>query len=605
VQYQKVKSVAKHVEVKGSALTKRILSTMKTISDLVGATLGPGGSPVLIERQELNMPPMVTKDGVTVFRSIGFDGSIEQILMEAARDASVRTANEAGDGTTTATVLAEAIVRKTVEYCASNPRVSPQKVVRRLMAVFRDYVEPLVRKLSLTTDMSTEEGRNYLRAVAKVSANGDEELADAVMECFDLVGDGGNVTILEVSGPSHYEVERIEGFPIGIGYDDSCLRYWPMFITDQGYQKVVLGGDVDTVNRPYFVLYHGKVNDIQTCVLFMEKIGATMDALKNGVIEPKDVRKNIVFVATGFSDQVLATLASNFQNQHSINVVPLLVPPSPIHNGQLAFLEDLSAITGAVIFNPVNKPLDTGELSDLGPGVESFEMNRFRSTIIGHTSEDAIIERVSQLELQLQEGSILENTLIYERIGKLTGGIAKLRVVGSSNGELREKRDRAEDAVCAVRGAVKHGVLPGGGWTLIKLVEELEKLSDPIIDGVLRPALMEPVFRLLKNCGMDDDEGYLIIKQVVDAIKYDYCSGPPVVYDALEQKFVDAYKGGVLDSTPAVLEAIRNSLSIAGLLGTLGGAVVFKRDEELERTEARETAEFERNSSYNPADERA
>lgn len=594
MQYAKVKSVSKQVEVKGSALTKKILTTMKTISDLVGATLGPGGAPVLIERQELNMPPMVTKDGVTVFRNIGLDGAVEQILMEAARDASVRTANEAGDGTTTATVLAEAIVRKTMEYCSANPRVSPQKVVRRLESTFKNEIEPLIRKLSLKADLSTDEGHRYLHSVAKISANGDTELADAVMECFDLVGDGGNVTILEVSGPSHYEVERIEGYPIGMGYDDSCMRYWPMFITDQGTQKVVL-------DRPFFVLYHGKLNDIQTAVLFMEKIGKTLDDVKDGFIPPEEGRKNIVLVATGFSDNVLATLAGNFQNQFSINVVPLLVPSSPVHNGQLAFIEDMAAITGATIFDPITKPLDVGTLEDLGPGVESFEMARFRSTVIGHVSEDAIIERVSQIELQLSEGSILENALIHERIGKLTGGIAKLKVVGASNGELREKRDRAEDAVCAVRGAIKHGVLPGGGWTLIMAVDLLEKLDDPILDGVLRPALMEPVFRLLKNCGVDDDEGLAIIQQIVQHVGSN-CAG--VVYDALEQKFVDAYNGGVLDSTPAVLEAIRNSISIASLLGTLGGAVVFKRDSELERTEAQETAEFLRNANVNPADER-
>jgi chaperonin GroEL len=596
LQYQKIKSVAKQVEVKSPALTKKILSTMKTVSDLVGATLGPGGSPVLIERQELNMPPMVTKDGVTVFRSIGLDGAVEQILMEAARDASVRTANEAGDGTTTATVLAEAIVRKTSEYCSLNPRVSPQKVVRRLESAFKKQIEPLIGTLSLKVDFSTDEGREYLRSVAKVSANGDTELADAVIECFDLVGDGGNVTILEVSGPSHYEVERIEGYPIGIGYDDSCLRYWPMFITDQGTQKAVL-------EDPYFILYHGKLNDIQTAVLFLERIGQTLNDVAEGHLPAESARKNIVLVATGFSDNVLATLATNFQSPHSINVLPLLVPPSPVHNGQLGFIEDLAAITGAAIFDPITKPLDSGTIENLGPGVESLEMGRFRSTVIGHVNEDLILERVSKLEQQLSEGSILENTLIHERIGKLTGGIAKLKVVGASNGELREKRDRAEDAVCAVRGAIKHGVLPGGGWTLIKLVDELEKLDDPILDGVLRPALMEPVFKLLKNCGVDDEEGLLIIKKIVEHIKdQDNCEG--MVYDALEQKFVGAYTGGVLDSTPAVLEAIRNSISIASLLGTLGGAVVFRRDDELERTEARETADFLRNSNVNPADER-
>jgi chaperonin GroEL len=587
MQYQKIKSVAKQMEPKNTVLSKKILATMKTVSDLVGATLGPGGCPVMIERQELNMPTMVTKDGVTVFRSLGFDDPVQHVLMEAARDASVRTANEAGDGTTTATILAEAIVRRTQEYCSTNPRVSPQKVVRRLERAFKEVIQPTVQACSIPANLADEAGRKILHSVAKISANGEVELADAVMQCFDIVGDAGNVTIMELSGQSHYEVEALDGFPIGVGYEDSCARYWAMFITDQGTQKCVM-------DNCLFILFHGKITDPQMVVMLLEKIG---NAWNDKLI----ANHNVVIVANGFSDNVLALLGGNFQHPQTINVYPLVSPMSPLATGQLAFIEDVAAITGATIFDSLTKPLDSGDINDLGPGTCSFEASRFRSTIIGHTSEDLILDRVSTLEQQLTDAeSVLERAILQERIGKITGGIAKLKVIGASNGELREKRDRAEDAVCAVRGAIKHGSLPGGGWMLLKLIDEIAKLNDPILDAVLSPALFEPVERLLRNCGLDDNECGAILLRV----NGDMHNGKTTVYDALEQTFVDPVEGGVLDSMPAVLEAIRNSISIATLLGTLGGAIVFKRDKDLERIEAVETADFIRNSNVNPADER-
>ena len=262
MQYQKVKSVSKSLTVKGPELKKLVRRTMKIIADMVGATLGPGGNAVLIERQELNMAPMVTKDGVTVFRNLGFDNATAHVLMEAARDAAVRTANEAGDGTTTATVLAEAIVRYADEFCERNKKVSPQKVVRRLMQVFKTVIEPLIKSITVLPNSTEEAGKKMLWDVAKISANGDTDLADAVMACYDLVGDDGNVTITEISGPSSYEVEAIEGYPIPIGWEDSCAKYGSKFINDPGTQRCVL-------EDPVFVVYHGRITEIQRVVKLM------------------------------------------------------------------------------------------------------------------------------------------------------------------------------------------------------------------------------------------------------------------------------------------------------------------------------------------------
>jgi chaperonin GroEL len=585
MDYHKVKSVAKSVSVKGDSLNSTILHTMSTISKIVGGTLGPGGQPVLIERYEHNLPPIVTKDGVTVFRSLGFDDSAAHCIMEAARDAAVRTASDAGDGTTTATILSEAIVRYINEYCNAKKRVSPQKVVRHLESMFRDYIEPGIKQLSRRVNFDNAEDAKLLRAVAQVSANGDTALADAVMQCFEITGDEGNVTIVETSGPSRYEVEKIDGYSVPVGYDDSCGKFYSAFINDPGTQRVVM-------EKPVFLLYHGRITEIQSIKLLMEQVGYLW--------ETKKYNRNVVICAIGFSETVLANLAANFLRDDTINVFPLVVPQSIMPNGQQEFLKDMSAITGAKILDPLSAPIDQASIEDLGPGVEMFEGGRFRSSVLGYADETLLEIRISELEQQLSAAEAeLDAIQLRERIAKLAGGIAKLHVIGSSNGERKEKRDRAEDAVCAVRGAIKHGCLPGGAWTLLKLLSILP--HDEIIDSVLRPAFMEPFNRLLSNSGIvDDKEARAVLGPILEGIR----DGKPVVYDFLNNKHVDPYADGILDSTPAVLESVRNSISIATLLGTLGGTVVFRRDNELERSEAQATAAWLRDANSNPADER-
>jgi chaperonin GroEL len=269
---------------------------------------------------------------------------------------------------------------------------------------------------------------------------------------------------------------------------------------------------------------------------------------------------------------------------------------------------DLAAVTGAVIADQLNTPLETVNLDFLGRA-KTFEATRFRSNVLGLPEDEAIEEqvllRVDQLKANMGRAeSKLDRTLLEERIGKLTGGIARLKVIGASNGEMKEKRDRAEDAVCAVRGAIQHGVLPGGGWTLIRIAREFVDEDDPIIQEILIPALWEPFDRLLENLGIREFENGSEYDDIVRPILENLESSKPVVYDCLAGKHVNPYEGGILDSTPAVLEAIRNSLSIATVLAILGGIVVFGRDAELERAEASHVADFIRNATVNEANER-
>jgi len=571
-QYAKAKSPPKDILTRKNGLQKVIHETMALCAEVVGSTLGPGGMSVVLERGELDTAPIVTKDGVTVFKHLGFKDPAAQVLMEAARDAAVRTAQEAGDGTTTATILAHALVDHTMSFCELNPRVSPQRVVRLLEKTFREEIEPTISKSAIKVSIGTPEGRSRLVDVAKVSANGDSDLADAVLKCFDVVGDEGNVTILELEGSSRYEVEQIEGYSLSTGYEHSTKRFYQAFINDSATQMCVL-------QKPLYLLYFGQLSDLFPVKKLLGQVVANFET----------VGRNVVICATGFGERALVELAASFPNEMALNVYPVKVPLTHMQTGQWDTLQDLAAVTGAKVLDPLNNPAEEANINALGTS-DSFEAGRFRTSVLGFRDDILILERARALKAQINapETAQLDKLIIQERLGKLTSGLAKLKIFGSSSGELREKRDRAEDAICAVRGALKHGILPGGGYMLAKLFAQYDSSTDIILREVLAPALRAPVERLYRNSGFTDEETSLQIKRTIEGTD---------VYDILESTWNPAATTSVIDSVPAVVEAIRNSLSISSLLGTCAGTVVFFRDHELDKAEARAEAEWQRNAN--------
>ena len=604
MQVQKAHSASKKVVPRSPELSATILETMSKISKIVGGTLGPGGHPVLIERQEPDLPPIVTKDGVTVFRSLGFEGSVEQNILEAARDASVRTAQEAGDGTTTATILAEAFVKYTQEFCDSHPSTPPISVIKKIQDVYKNKLEPLIAKNAIKCSLD-KKGFKTLHSVASLSANGDASLADAVMECFKICGDDGNVTIVDSSGPTGNHAERIQGFPVAMGYEESCAKFYPMFINDQGTQRIV-------ADKPIFLLYYGRISDIQT---ILPIVTVLTESWGGGYMIPH----NVVVVAVGFSETVLSQMAFWTANNTQLNIYPLVIPESPLMNGAKCFLDDLAAVTGATVYDQLTTPIETCsldpstgltgignlEFTDKGQwvsrGVKSFECGRYRSTIVGFCDEELVLARQADVKTQAAASeSKLERDLINERAAKLTGSIAKLKVVGSSNGELKERRDRAEDAVCAVRGALKDGALIGGGWMLAKMIASLDS-EDTIEQEIIAPALWEPIVTLYSNAGLDLKNMQKDFLSVNDKGKIT----DVMVRDVSSNKMVKALEVGILDSLPAVKEALKNAISIATLLGTLGGCVVFPREKDVDKMETKDYNEFMRNAEFNPANERA
>jgi len=616
MEVKKAHSAAKLVLPRGENLSKTILETTRLISKVVGDTLGPGGHPVLIERPEVDLAPIVTKDGVTVFKALGFENSIQQNILESCRDASVKTAMEAGDGTTTATILMEAFTRLTHEYCERNPSIPPIKVIKRIHDIYNNKLLKIIEDNKITCKYD-KKGKKLLRSVARLSANGDEELADAVMEAFDICGDEGNVTIIDNSGPSGYEVEQIVGYPIAMGYEESCAKYYPLFLNDPVGQKIV-------ADKPMFLLYFGRITDIQTLVPLMETLTDLFHA--KGLVS-----HNLVIVALGFSEAVLQTLGLWTSHPTQLNVYPLVIPSSPIINGQRSILDDIAAVTGATVFDQLSKPLETFKLdpntgeSDLGNiepnedmvwgpsteegmGVTTFECGRYRSTIVGFCDPEVVLARQEEVKAQAEASeSVLEANMIKERAAKLTGSIAKLKVIGSSNGELKERRDRAEDAVCAVRGAIKDGALIGGGWCLAKMIDSLDS-DDPIEDEIVKPALWEPIMTLYNNAGLPctEEDGIAFLTESYKSVKTKKLADV-VVRDVSTGEMVNALDCGILDSLPAVKEALKNAISIASLLGTLGGCIVQARDREIDTIETKSYGEFMKSmhDNFNPADERA
>jgi chaperonin GroEL len=578
MSYRKAKSAPKQYIVDQDQIKKLVLETMKDVSDLVGRTLGPGGKLAAIESDHIGISDKITKDGVSVFKSMGHINPYKHMLIEIARNSSERTASEAGDGTTTTAILAYNLIQNIFNYCEKKPKESPQKVVRNLKKAVQEILVPYIAERSIKVG---EENKDLLQMVAKISSNGDKELADAVIKCFEEVGFGesSHVTIREVPGPSGYKVERIEGFPIPVGYEETSGKYHSAFINDNGNQRCF-------IEKPKFILFDGTVHDFTQFELLLNTLSKAYQAGN------KDY-ENIVFVANGFSENVISTLAYNFPIAGTCNIIPIVSPMAQFLNCQSHFLADLAAFTGAKVFG-MKDQVGEASINDLGNNMASFECYRFRSTVIGDPDPVNIEFRADEIrKMKTRAESRAEETWFDERLGKITNGIAKLTISGGSMGEIKEKSDRADDAICAVRSTIAHGCLPGGCRIAIDMALELtEKIPDaPWAEEILVPAFLKLHHRLLENAGYNEEEYQQILEKLVNE--------RDVVYDVENQVFGNAQELGLFDATKAVSESLNNALSIASVLGTLGGIVVHPRDGEFERSEAKADEEFRR-ATENP-----
>lgn len=571
----KSKTAAKVVTSDSKKLKEIVLKTVGEASKLVGSTLGPNGKVVLIERQE-QLPPFTTKDGITVFNSMAFSNPTAQAVLEAARDSSSKTNVEAGDGTTTATILAESLIRLGFEYLERNPKLSVQKVMRELEAAYGETVVPFIKKnaVKITDDNDSD----LLKKVAMIATNNDDEMSSAVINAFDLVGHNGNITIAETSGVGGFDVEKIEGFPIARGFEDSCGRFLEEFINDKGNYRTIL-------EKPKFILYNGKINEPSVLIPILQKIVEATGLVEGKELANVSFSPNVVVVAHGFSEQVIAWFASNFQNPSTLNILPLRTPMSHQANGPYHFLLDMGAFTGADVFDPLTRPLEQAQLANIGiDTMTAFEYYRYKSLILGTPDELLIIQRAEELEQQAKQAeSSLDAELLNERMALLTGGIARVKVLGSSEAELKEKKHRVEDAVCAIKGALKDGVLPGCAKTLLTLSYMIRNSNySEAVKEILGKALTEPFHRILTNGGWQAEEISGVYNKMMDMNKSFFYT-----YDALNKEHGDGIAMGVIDSASAVTMALKNSLSVAKMLMGLSGIVVFQRDLEKDVNDAK------------------
>lgn len=571
----KPKSAAKLVISNKQDLAKLVVSTLNDIAEIVGSTLGPGGRQVLIENPHINLDPIITKDGVTVIKHLGYEDSIKQLILESARSAALRTASEAGDGTSTATVLSSAITSLAYDVVKVNHRISPQQIVRSMQKLVPVIKSIIQEKYCIKLDPADYE--SFLFQVAKLSANGDEELAKSIVESFDMVGEEGNLTIVEATGPSSIKIERINGYTVDRGYEETLKKFSTGFVNDPT-------GTLVGLENPVVILYDGIINDVMLVWDALQKIAE--------YFQTQNVpNKNIVIVAHGFSDTFLADMHANWNHPQTPMILPLMTPDSPIPGWKTQFLLDLQAYTGSPVFNLMDKPISNLDVESMVKNnlVKAIEMNRYRTSIISEEDPFLLESRVDTLKelLKAPESKYEENDLRV-RIGKLTSGIARMYITGPSVGETRERRDRADDAWMAIRGAVKHGACPGGGFVLSHLADDLADMAqsfdvaaDVHAATILSAAFMKPVKRLFENFGYTAEETISIVKTLKAG------SSP---YDIYKEDFVPQHQ--LLDSASAVMQAIENSVSIAGLLGTLGGIVSFQRDRAADQYETKFARDF-------------
>lgn len=546
------KSKAKNIISDKVRLKEVVLSTVSKMSDIVGSTLGPGGRPVIIERDGLS--PLVTKDGVTVARSLGVDQSEANIIIEAAKEICVNTAKQAGDGTTTAIVLANWLVKFGQQFMDNNPKYNPQRLVSDLQEAYDNVIVPYLKEHAVK--VANEE---QLKNVATISANGDLKVAAAVVQAVMNAGDDGTVLIEEGQG-NIMKVETAEGYVITTGLKD-LGQIGPIFINDKAGQQAKLDNGI-------VFLYDGTISDL--------KVPA---AIQSAVEGTEFYGSPIVIMAHGFSDVVLEAFAKQTKGGYSI--VPIKTPMSGLPNSRSMFLLDMSAYTGGTVYDPgcIDKFLTD---KDSGFGVfKTAKINMYETVIECELNMEAINSRITELKA-IGEAAFSEMDRMFVRaaVGKLTGGLSTIWVGGASELEIREKKDRVEDAVEAVRSAIAEGLIPGGCTVHLHLATLLRNHPDFKSSWtIMADALEMPFSLLMTNCGEDPD----MIRQMLGMNLVAGDPGlPKVVFDANSHKLADPFVAGVIEPAKVCRVSIGNALSVASLLITLGGIVVVPRDSNME-----------------------
>jgi len=526
---------AKEVKFEGDART-RMQRGVDILADAVKVTLGPKGRNVIIDKSF--GAPRITNDGVTVAKDIELEDKFENMGAQMVREVASKTNDEAGDGTTTATVLAQAIVREGCKAVAAG--MNPMDLKRGVDAAVTAVIAELRKKAKKVS--SDEE----VRQIGTISANGDLDVGTMISEAMQKVGKEGVITVEEAKSLTT-ELEVVEGMQFDRGYIS------PYFVTNAEKMFAEL-------EDPYILLHEKKVSGLQSMLPLLEAVVQSS--------------RPLLILAEDVEGEALATLVVN-KLRGGLKIAAVKAPG--FGDRRKAMLEDIAILTGGqVVSEDLGIKLENVTLDMLGTA-KKITITKEETTIVNGAGKKADIQgRCNQIRAQIDEtSSDYDREKLQERLAKLAGGVAVIRVGGATEIEVKEKRDRVEDAMNATRAAVEEGIVPGGGTALLRASKVLEGLKPDNDDQrvgieIIRKALQAPVRQIAENAGV---EGSIVVGKLLE--KKDASYG----YNAATDKFEDLVKSGVIDPVKVVRTALQDAASVAGLLITTEAMVAEKPSE--------------------------
>uniref|UniRef100_A0A7V0Z6P0 Chaperonin GroEL n=1 Tax=candidate division WOR-3 bacterium TaxID=2052148 RepID=A0A7V0Z6P0_UNCW3 len=514
---------------------RSILKGVQILANAVKVTLGPKGRNVILEKKF--GAPTITKDGVTVAKEIDLEDKFENVGAQMVKEVASKTSDVAGDGTTTATILAEMIYREGLKTVTAG--ANAMEVKKGIDKAVETVVESL-KKLSTPIKGTTE-----IYQVATISANNDEVIGKKIAEAMDKVGKDGVITVEEAKG-LETTVDIVEGMQFDRGYLS------PYFITNPERMECILE---DT----YILLYEKKISAMKDLLPILEKVA------QKG--------RPILIVAEEVEGEALATLVVN-KIRGTLQCCAVKAPG--YGDRRRAMLEDIAILTGGkLISEDIGIKLENVQISDLGQA-KRVVIDKENTTIVeGAGKKSDIQARITQIRNEIQETkSDYDREKLQERLAKLSGGVAVLNVGAATEVEMKEKKARVEDALHATKAAAEEGIVPGGGVALIRCIPELEKLKlsgdQQIGVEIVKRALEEPARQLAENAGK---EGSVIVEQIKK-------EKGNIGFNLFNEKFEDLVEAGIIDPTKVVRTALQNAASIASLLVTTEAVVVEKPEEE-------------------------
>lgn len=506
------------------------------LANAVKVTLGPKGRNVIISKSF--GAPQVTKDGVTVAKEIELEDALENMGAQMVKEVASKTNDLAGDGTTTATVLAQAIVKEGLKNVAAgaNPMDLKRGIDKAVQAIVAN-LEKQTTKVGNSSEM--------IKQVASISANNDDVIGDLIAKAFGKVGKEGVITVEEAKGTETY-VDVVEGMQFDRGYLS------PYFVTDTEKMQTEL-------ENPMILLYDKKISSMKDLLPILEPVA------QQG--------KSLLIIAEDVDGEALATLVVN-KLRGSLKIAAVKAPG--FGDRRKAMLEDIAILTGGtVIAEERGFTLENATIDMLG-SAETVTIDKDNTTIVnGAGKKDDIKGRVNQIKSQIESTtSDYDKEKLQERLAKLAGGVAVLYVGAASEVEMKEKKDRVDDALHATRAAVEEGIVAGGGVALVRAIEVLKKLTTDTLDeatgiNIVAKAIESPLRTIVENAG---GEGSVVINKVLEGKKN-------FGYDAKSETYVDMLKAGIIDPKKVTRIALENAASVAGMILTTECALVDIKEE--------------------------